>query len=347
MRADSDSFAVLVAGTIVAERLIFPGPGFGADHYPQLRLSYDSALTLFYVGVHTFDTPFPDSGNLQIDANTTSPGVFLTTGTSSGFGGTAELALVGENPNLAWLRVASSSRSATLQLGIDVGNTQTGLTSDADLTTFLLSAAAGSYWKVRSSAGVDLAKITAAAGLVLSAALGVPSGGTGVTTHTAGNFLKGNGASAITSQAGINFSDLNGAAAGNPVNAPRRNGVFLTMSSAIERWYTLGKIVIQMLDYTFTSAATTAGTEIDIYTPNPGQPLSSEMVCGVADYFDSAGVVATYKLITTIVDSGGGVYRLRFRRTDTTTASYLGVDPNPAASLAGDRLRVFAVYFKV
>ena len=61
-------------------------------------------------------------------------------------------------------------------------------------------------WK--NSSNTTLASISASGGLTLNNALTVGNGGTGATSFTAGNYLKGNGTSAITTQAGILNTDL-------------------------------------------------------------------------------------------------------------------------------------------
>lgn len=184
-----------------------------------------------------------------------------------------------------------------------------------------------------------LTRLTAVAtgnALISGGANTAPSWGKiGLTTHVSGTLAVANGGTGFTTTAPT-----------SPVNAPRRNGTFLTMSASTERYLRFGKLTFMACEYTFSSAATTAGTEIDVYIPNGGQPVAGIQTGHGGTYFDSSGAT-THKLTCEVVDSGASVYRVRFKRNDDALGTYLGVNPNPAASLVGDILQFSVWYWTV
>ena len=119
----------------------------------------------------------------------------------------------------------------------------------------------------------------------------VADGGTGVITHTAANFLKGNGASAITSQAGVNVSDINAAAwtAWTPTYANLGAG---TGGSQTARYVRIGnRIVFEVVIDYGTSAPAVAG-QMSITLPTTPRGL---FIC--CAYLSAASLGFTYDLM--------------------------------------------------
>lgn len=101
-----------------------------------------------------------------------------------------------------------SSGSTSIPDFLTNATISTASLADVPLRVDGASSQAANLQEWRNSSGTVLSSITASGGLTLNNALTVANGGTGLTSLTAGQYLKGNGASSITTQAGILNTDL-------------------------------------------------------------------------------------------------------------------------------------------
>lgn len=189
------------------------------------------------------------------------------------------------------------------------------------------------------SGGVATAPAWGAVGLTthVSGTLPVANGGTGATTHTSGNFLKGAGTGAVTSQSGINVSDINSVAFSSFTISS------LTQSSSVSftanwAWY-LQIASVCFFDYKLTvDASGTAGNDIVVGTSGlPTLAFTNERHIGEGLYLDlSAG-----RRSVMVIPNGSNSFK--FNATDGTPSNDLGNDPSFAVA-SGDTIYAHGWY---
>lgn len=160
------------------------------------------------------------------------------------------------------------------------------------------------------SGGVTTAPSWGKVGLTthVSGTLAVGNGGTGATTHTSGNFLKGAGASAITSQAGILYSDI----AQNAYStwSPTLSGITLGNGTQVAEYVRMGRL-IHFLWYIVAGSTTSTTGQWSVTVPVTPQNIvyarGFAWDNSATDYFDLAGINRT----TAGADGGSTLHSYR------------------------------------
>ena len=333
--------------TFVSDRAIAAGGSNASGTWPiaisgnaatATALASTAPVSNGGTGATTLTGYIKGSGTSPFTASATIPATDIAAGTAGiSISGNAATATA----LTSTLSVANGGTGVNSLTGYVKGSGTSGLTASATIPATDIAAGTAGI-NISGNAATATLATTATTANALSSTLAVANGGTGVTTLSSGQYLKGNGTGAITSTATIPATDLAAGTAsglnitGNATSATFASSFDTTFGSApcyAARGFIVGRV--SLLTTGVASGGDYAGN-MQIIKLSTGvfqcvfaTGLPQDYYCKVINVYKTAAATARpyvvqtdYENTTYVAPSTGG-----FSFTVTTSAAVTPVDP--------------------